>query len=265
MRSLTNIPDATVDRLLDGQEPADSRLEGVAEFLQDLRSAYPEESTTALEAAHLGAMLEAAQLLAEKHAPAEQSLESALAWQQWLARALSFRGLAAHKWAAAGALSVLGVMAFGGAAYAGLLPAPIQSAASAFVGQVGITIPAPHTRSQVTPGSLHRSGPANNGSAINSAGPGATTTVAPHLRAPGSVGVKKTDHGIVGGSAASRVPKAAAKSRHRAKTSKRSHPTKKPRARSKASNAGSIPKHPSPPKAGRRGSKQSGGQDGQKQ
>ena len=144
----SDISDDEIDRLLAGHKPEDGRLDGVAQLLQGVGRAYPEESTAALEATHVAAMLETAKFLAENGESAEKSLDPALAFQARSGHIFAFKNLAAHKWASAAVLSGAGLLAFGGAAYAGVLPAPVQEATSDLVQQVGISIPKPHDSKQ---------------------------------------------------------------------------------------------------------------------
>ena len=153
MKIFRNIDDAQVDRLFGGQEPEDSRLEGVAQFLRALDSEHPEQPTAALEATHVAAMLAAAQDVAENSeatAGAPASRQS-----KWSAAAV-FGNMGAHRWATAATASVIAVLALGGAAYAGALPAPLQRATASFVHQVGITVPSPPVVAQTNPISLHQ-------------------------------------------------------------------------------------------------------------
>lgn len=132
--------DAEIDRLFAGRQSEDGELEGVARFLHEVECAYPEQATATHEEAHVAAMLETAKLVAENNATAAVlDQTSAFTWRR--GRAFAFKNLAAHKWATAAVLSAICLLAFGGAAYAGVLPAPIQEATSALVRQAGISIP----------------------------------------------------------------------------------------------------------------------------
>ena len=149
MRWLSDINDADIERLLGGHVPGDTRLEGVAQFLDQLDRAIPEESTAPLETSHVAAMLATSQLLAELGDAAERptaesklSADPASDLKERNGAGVFFANLALHKWAAIVVVSLSGLLAFGAAAYAGVLPVPIERAVTAAARQVGITVPA---------------------------------------------------------------------------------------------------------------------------
>ena len=143
MNPFANIPDDEIDRLLSGQAPEDSRLDGVAQFVAELNSAFAEEPTAALEASHIAAMLDEAHFAGANRDPAPASTDLA-AGGTGRKPVFAIQALAAHKWAAAAIVACLGLLAFGGAAYAGALPEPVQEATASIVQHVGIHIPRMH-------------------------------------------------------------------------------------------------------------------------
>jgi hypothetical protein len=156
MTRFRDMPEAEIGRLLGGQEPDDAAFLGVSRFLKDLDSVIAEESTGALEAAHLAAMSEAAQLpLDAGAADAAGVLGSWRSWRLAWRQSVVFGRLAAHKWVAAGALATVGILSFGGATYAGVLPAPIQRATAALVKHAGIVVPTPRDAGQASLSDLH--------------------------------------------------------------------------------------------------------------
>jgi hypothetical protein len=247
----SNIPDAEIDRLLAGHQPEDSRLDDVAQFLSDLDSSCSEESTAALEATHVSAMIEAAHLLAE-NPPAALPLGSALAARGKRHPAFALKSLAAHKWATAAVLSAVGMLAFGGAAYAGVLPEQIQDTTSVVVERVGIKIPKAHRIKQA----------GNNGVRDHGAGVGNGKGRGGINRSPNSQGAAKLASGTVdaekaktaaiggatGAAAKARARRAAAAgsaAKASAKSHKRAVVKKKAKPKVKSSTSGSNGKKPS--------------------
>jgi hypothetical protein len=138
MRRFQDMDDARIERLFDGRVPIDDAdLGQVARFLGDVSDALPEEQTAALETEHLTAITEAVRLL-PADAPAGSSRDS------WLrpANRPAFRTAFARGWAIA-SVALAGILAFGGAAYAGVLPSPIQHAVATAVQAAGLHIPDP--------------------------------------------------------------------------------------------------------------------------
>ena len=155
MRHSSDIHDADIERLLGGQELEDDRLQETGQFFRELDAAHPEEPTAAFEAAHVAAMLDAARDVAGNGSAALPGADVRRVPSPRTAWAAAYGRLAAHKWVSAAALCLMGVLAFGGAAHAGVLPAPIQRATADFARQVGITVPASLGVKQASPVDLH--------------------------------------------------------------------------------------------------------------
>lgn len=138
MRRSPDTDEARIERLFDGRVPFDDAdLGQIAQFLGDLSDACPEEQTGALESSHLAAMAEVVRLL-----PADARPDKSQASWRGSAKRPAFRTAFARGWAIA-VVALAGVLAFGGAAYAGVLPAPIQHAVATAVQAAGIQIPDP--------------------------------------------------------------------------------------------------------------------------
>jgi hypothetical protein len=233
MKWFANIPDAECDRLLKGQAPDDSGLGDVAEFLADLGSVYPDEPTAPYEAMHVASMLEAVSVLAENGGATEVSATTGREVRPARqGRAPVFARLGAHKWASATALSVAALLAFSGAAHAGVLPAPIQRATADFVRQVGITIPAPQDATRANPVGPREDAPSTSGTGTNgggsSAGSGAAggtpggraTGIVTPGKATGAAKPKKTMKSVGSSSKASASNASAKAKKHRSVTKK---------------------------------------------
>jgi hypothetical protein len=235
MRWLPNIPDTEIDRLLAGHKPEDSGLDGVAQFLQDVDSAFAETPTAEFETAHVAAMLAAA-----------SSPEPSAMLQARRGHAFAFKNLAAHKWASATALSLMGLLAFGGAAYAGVLPTPVQDATSDLVQHVGIKVPKAHRVNQAENNGVrdHGAGVGNGKGQggirrdLNNAGGFiATGTVdADKASIPASSSPKPAVRAGAKGKATNAAAKAKARAKAAARTRKRV-PAKKIKVKAKASSS----------------------------
>lgn len=139
--------DRDIDRLLAGSSTGDDAgLAQLAEVLTAVGDAYPTPSTEGLEASHLAAMMETAHLLAETgelaarpasnaHGPALQAPGLPKL------RRTTLKDIWTMKGAKIAAISVAAVLALGGTAYAGVLPAPVQKVVASAVRGVGITLP----------------------------------------------------------------------------------------------------------------------------
>ncbi len=138
MRRFQHTDDAQIERLFDGRVPCDDAdIGSVARFLGGLGDALPEAPTSSLEGSHLAAMAEAVRLL-----PADVRPDAGRASRWGSARRPAFKTGFARGWAIA-AVALAGVLAFGGAAYAGVLPAPLQHAVATAVQAAGLRIPDP--------------------------------------------------------------------------------------------------------------------------
>jgi hypothetical protein len=138
MRRFPDTDDTRIERLFDGRVPFDDAdLGQVARFLGGLGDALPQEQTSELETVHLAAMAEAVRLL-----PADARSDASRTSWRGPAERQSFKTAFARGWAIA-AVALAGVLAFGGAAYAGVLPAPLQHAVATAIQSAGIHIPDP--------------------------------------------------------------------------------------------------------------------------
>jgi hypothetical protein len=198
-------------------------------------SAFAETPTAEFETAQVAAMLAAA-----------SSLEPSAMSQARRGHVFAFKNLAAHKWASAAALSLMGLLAFGGAAYAGVLPTPVQDATSELVQQVGIEIPKTHRVDEAGnngvrdhgagvgngkgQGGIHRD--LNKESGFNATSPADAVKAS----IPASSSPKPAATAGVKGKAASASAKARAKAKAAARTRRRV-PAKKIKAKAKASSS----------------------------
>jgi hypothetical protein len=165
MRDMT---DKDVERVLAGRTPeGEAEFDDVARFLLDARSAYPEPSAEPYEAAHVGAMLETARALAA-HGTRDADVVSATLRNAAPGRSrwdVAFSRLFAARGPRAVGVAAALVLALGGTAYAGILPAPLQSAAASVARTIGITLPDPASDAR---GNLEQGSPVTpdgNGSA----------------------------------------------------------------------------------------------------
>ena len=135
MTRSSDIHDTQVDRLFLGGTSADEAELGVAQFLHGLDRVLPVEPTAQFEAAHVAAMMAAAQATAEAGdlttAPAPIRASTQPIWAN----------LFGARWAKIAWVSAAALLALGSTAYAGVLPSPIQNAVSSFVQPIGITLP----------------------------------------------------------------------------------------------------------------------------
>jgi hypothetical protein len=125
----------------------DVRPDLADEVLSRISELYPEEDTSALEAGHVAAMVTvAAEAVAAAQAADTVAARSAAPSPAMTVVASPRRpsllaGMAAHKWVSAAALSLSILVAFGGAAYAGVLPSPLQRATSDLAETLGVQVP----------------------------------------------------------------------------------------------------------------------------
>ena len=133
MRFFTRLSEREIDSVLAGNDPSgDGELQAVAAFFRDARAVLEETSTPAAETAHLTAIFAAARESAAVSVPALSRPAAAR-------RGKRFSPLAARVSIAAAVVAALA--ALGGAASAGLLPAPVQRTVSDIARHVGISLP----------------------------------------------------------------------------------------------------------------------------
>jgi hypothetical protein len=137
---LSSLSDHEIDRVLTGRAlGADGALEEIAAFLEDVRPYFQEPPNDVTAAQHLAAIGQATRALSDGTGVAVHGFSADRARSQ-RARSRSRSTLGRRKLLVlAAALGVL--LAFGGAAYAGALPGPVQGAVSDLVGNVGVSVP----------------------------------------------------------------------------------------------------------------------------
>ena len=125
----------------------DALLDEFARFFEDFHEAYPETSTEDHEAAHVVAMLDAAQLLAENGEPVARPASKAHGPENQasglpkLRRKTMFGKVFSSRAALVAIGAVVLLIAFSGMAFAGVLPAPIQDSVSHAAEGVNIVLP----------------------------------------------------------------------------------------------------------------------------
>ena len=150
--------DRDIDRLLSGTPTGDDAAnQQLAQVLRAVDEAYPQPSTEGSEAAHLAAMMETAHLFADSGEPACRPVYEAYGpglrasrlprvWRSTLS------DIWAMKSAKVAAVTFAAVLALGGTAFAGGLPAPVQNVVATAAQGVGITLPSTNTLGTIVPG-----------------------------------------------------------------------------------------------------------------
>jgi hypothetical protein len=143
MKRFSDTNDADFERLL-GERSAKndaSPHDAVTGFFSAIEDVYPEESTSALEERHVAAMMGTARAM-DASVEANKLVADAAAASRARSRLLT--QFASHRWSAVASIALLLVfLAFGGAAYAGVLPDPIQQATSDLAARIGVHVPTP--------------------------------------------------------------------------------------------------------------------------
>jgi hypothetical protein len=139
MRFLTKLSERELDGILAGQAP-DGELEDVATFFQMLRTGLEEAPPAPVEARHLAAIFDEAREIQ----PSTLERPPSLVGPRRLRN--PFRRLVARATIAAVGLAALA--AFGGAAYAGALPSPVQGKVADIASKVGLSLPGNDERSK---------------------------------------------------------------------------------------------------------------------
>ncbi len=126
--------DRELDSVLAGNAPAGrDDLRELAAFFRDTRTLFAEAPEAATAAKHLAEIVSAARLVADD---GERPIADRPARQR---SRNPFSSLGTRVAAAAAGLALLA--AFGGAAYAGVLPGPVQGTVADLAGTVGISLP----------------------------------------------------------------------------------------------------------------------------
>lgn len=191
--------DRDIDRLLTGTSPqGDPDLTQLADILGAMGDAYPEPSTEPVAASHLAAMFQAAHLLAENGEPATRPARSARGSALGdsglpTLRRMTLKELWATKSAKVAAITLAAVLALGGTAFAGVLPAPVQNVVATAAGTVGIALPSGSSTATYTvpPGYLASHSGEVSGSIVATigTGPGNSSHEALHGLFPGNNGL----------------------------------------------------------------------------
>jgi hypothetical protein len=147
MGNLSRMSDQELNRLLTGKEPPEGGDFGeLAAFVCDAAAALPETPDEATAARHLAAIVSAAQLQLEHESSALRPSVNPSGLNR---KALYFRGrrkmMSRNPFSSlAGKLALVAVIvlaAFGGTAYAGVLPDPLQGAVADVADTVGVSLP----------------------------------------------------------------------------------------------------------------------------
>ena len=148
MRFLTRVSEQEVDDILAGHAIGEESAD-VASFFREMRIGLDEAPTTSVESRHLGRIFEEARNV---QSSAPQRKLAALRRTRRPSRWLATRTTAA-------AVGLAALAAFGGAAYAGSLPAPVQGKVADLARNVGLSLPGNHERSKQHGGHSHTSIP----------------------------------------------------------------------------------------------------------
>jgi hypothetical protein len=147
MGNLSRLSDQELDRLLAGKEPPEGGdFEELAAFVCDAAAVLPETPDEATAARHLAAIVAAAQLQLEHESSAPRPSVNPSGLNR---KALYFRGrrklMSNNPFSSlAGKIALVAVIvlaAFGGTAYAGVLPDPVQGAVADVADTVGVSLP----------------------------------------------------------------------------------------------------------------------------
>jgi hypothetical protein len=245
MKRFSDTNDADFERLLRQRSAENdaSPHEAVTGFFSAIDDAYPEEPTSALEERHVAAMMGTARAM-EASVEANKLIAEAASASR--ARSRLIARFASHGWSSvAGVALLLVFLTFGGAAYAGVLPDPIQQATSDLAARIGVHVPTPlaggngratglrRVSDEKYDGGWNPGGARTSGEATPGAGGAHEATGSPNAKAPAKgagasagVGAKKT------------TKKSTSKSS--AKAAKKTAKTKKPKKSKKAAEESSA-------------------------
>jgi hypothetical protein len=143
MKRFSDTDDADFERLLRQRSAENdaSPHDAVTGFFSAIEDIYPEESTSALEERHVGVMMGTASAMDASVEANKLIAEAASASRE---RSRLIARFASHGWSSVAGIALLLVfLAFGGAAYAGVLPDPIQQATSDLAARIGVHVPTP--------------------------------------------------------------------------------------------------------------------------
>ncbi len=139
-------PDDGFERLLRGEGPGAAEERLLEAFVEDLRTAFP-PIPIAAEEAHLGAIAEAARLLADRGDPVARPVSNAsgrASRPSWLPKRKgnSVRVPVFRSWSAKIVAGLVVLMSsFGGLAVAGALPGGVQDSVANVASGIGVNLP----------------------------------------------------------------------------------------------------------------------------
>jgi hypothetical protein len=148
MSNFFNISDSELEEISAGQIGSeDDRLGDVAQFVDDLKGAFPEAPIDHCEAANVAAMMQAAHLMADKGEPVARPASKADGSAEQTSglpnpgRVPMYKQILATRGAKLATITTALLLAFSGVAIAGGLPDPVQDAVANTAEQVGINLP----------------------------------------------------------------------------------------------------------------------------
>jgi hypothetical protein len=142
MERISRLSDGEIDGILAGQAPSeDTDLEELAAFMLDVGWLFRESSTEETAARHLAAIAEAVRLLPEDAGGVTPRRGSSSVRERSGHARFRLRSKPMRAKLLVATASLLLLLAFGGAAFAGALPGPVQGTVADVVGNVGVTLP----------------------------------------------------------------------------------------------------------------------------
>ena len=145
MERISSLSDQEIERLLIANLQSGERdLEELSVFIQDVKTLLAEPPNEGTAAKHLAAMTDLAQRLAEGETPAVPVQAGSASARGRSGHTRTWRKPMRLKLLVA-AVGLVLMAVFGGAAYAGVLPAPVQSSVADLAGKVGVILPVDET------------------------------------------------------------------------------------------------------------------------
>jgi hypothetical protein len=141
MERISSLSDRDLERLLIANlQSGEREVDELSVFIQDVKTLLAEPPEETIAVGHLAAVTELAQRLAESEAQGGPARATSSSDRGRSGHTRSWRKPMRLKLLAA-AVGVVALTAFGGAAYAGVLPAGVQSSVADLAGKVGVTLP----------------------------------------------------------------------------------------------------------------------------